>query len=157
MIAEYESEERDFLLGAPRQYGLTQQHKHLKEMRAVCGLEKAPAFSPIVADFYSGMEVTVPVFAEILSGGATIDTIKNIYAEKYNGEIVRYTDELTKDGFVSGLCMHGKDGMKISVAGNEERILLMACYDNLGKGASGAAIECMNLAIGAEKTKGLVL
>ena len=155
MIAEYESEGRNVLLGAPRQYALTQQHKHLKEMKGVCGLENAPAFSPIVSDFYSGMVVTVPLFAKQLKG--TVADIQTLYAEKYNGEIVQYKESVEESGFLSGATLSGKDGMQITVAGNDERILLLAAYDNLGKGASGAAIECMNLAIGEERTKGLIL
>ena len=155
MIAEYESVERDTLLGAPRQYGLTQQHKHLKEMKAVCGLENPPIFCPIVADFYSGMTVTVPLFAKDING--TAEDVKKIYKEKYQNEFVQYVETLDENGFVSGLALSQKDGMRITVAGNDERILLIAGYDNLGKGASGAAIECMNLALGVEKSKGLVL
>ena len=155
MIAEYEGADRNILLGAPRQYGLTQQHKHLKEMKGIVGLENAPMFSPIVADFYSGMTVTVPVFSSMLKG--TLADVKKVYAEKYTGEVVTYVDSLDENGFVSGLALSQKDSMKITVCGNEERILLLAGYDNLGKGASGAAIECMNLVIGADKTKGLIL
>ena len=155
MIADYEGEEKDPLLNAPRQYGLTQQHKHLKEMKAVTGLENAPAFSPIVSDFYSGMTVTVPIFASQIKG--SVEDIKKLYAEKYQGKIVQYKETVDEGGFISGAALSGKDTMWITVAGNEERILLVACYDNLGKGASGAAIECMNIAIGAERTKGLVL
>ena len=83
MIADYEADERDVLLGAPRQYGITQQHKHLKEMKAITGLNNAPVFCPIVSDFYSGMMVTVPLFASQLENGKTIDDIKNLYSEKY--------------------------------------------------------------------------
>ena len=155
MIADYESAERDTLLGAPRQYALTQQHKHLKEMKAVCGLENAPVFCPIVADFYSGMTVTVPLFKKDIKGN--VEDIKNIYREKYNGEFVQYVENLDESGFVSGLAVAKKDCMRVTVAGNDERILLIAGYDNLGKGASGAAIECMNLVIGAKADKGLVL
>lgn len=155
MIADYESAERDTLLGAPRQYGLTQQHKHLKEMKAVCGLENAPVFCPIVADFYSGMTVTVPLFKKDIKG--SVEDIKNLYREKYNGEFVQYVENLDEGGFVSGLAVAKKDCMRVTVAGNDERILLIAGYDNLGKGASGAAIECMNLVIGAKADKGLVL
>lgn len=153
MIAEYESENRSFLLDAPRQYALTQQHKHLKEMQAITGLETAPIFSPVVGDFYSGMTVTVSLFSNQIKGD--IEQIKSIYREKYNGNIVRYSEEVGESGFISGNDMHGKDGMKISVLGNEERILLVASYDNLGKGASGAAVECMNMVIGADRAKGL--
>ena len=156
MIAEYESAERDLLLNAPRQYGLTQQHKHLKEMKGICGLENAPVFCPIVSDFYSGMTVTVPLFKAQL-GGAAAEDIKAVYAKKYVGPVVSYRETLDENGFLSGLQVGGKDSMKITVAGNDERILLIAAYDNLGKGASGAAVECMNLAIGAERTEGLVL
>lgn len=155
MIADYENAERDTLLGAPRQYGLTQQHKHLKEMKAVCGLENAPVFCPIVADFYSGMTVTVPLFKKDIKG--SVEDIKKIYREKYNGEFVQYVENLDESGFVSGLAVAKKDCMRVTVAGNDERILLIAGYDNLGKGASGAAIECMNLVIGAKADKGLVL
>lgn len=155
MIAEYEAEERSVLLGAPRQYALTQQHKHLKEMKGICGLDNAPVFSPIVSDFYSGMAVTVPLFASQVKGG--VDELKKLYAEKYQGEIVKYVENADENGFLSGAALSGKDSMQITVAGNDERILLLAVYDNLGKGASGAAVECMNLAIGANRTKGLIL
>ena len=155
MIADYENAERSELLGAPRQYGITQQHKHLKEMKAIAGVETAPVFCPIVSDFYSGMTVTVPLFASQIKG--SVDDIKKAYAEKYNGEIVQYKESVDDGGFVSGAILSRKDSMLVTVAGNEERVLLIACYDNLGKGASGAAIECMNMVIGAEKTKGLEL
>ena len=155
MIAEYEGEERSELLDAPRQYGLTQTHKHLKEMKAISGLENAPVFCPIVSDFYSGMTVTVPLFAKQIKG--SVEEIKAVYKAKYDGEIVAYTESADEGGFISGAALSKKDGMKITVAGNDERVLLIACYDNLGKGASGAAIECMNMAIGAKKTEGLAL
>ena len=156
MIADYENEGRDSLLDAPRQYALGQQHKHLKEMKAMTGLSNAPVFCPIVSDFYSGMTVTVPLFASQLQKG-NVETIKKLYREKYVNAFVQYVDSLDEDGLLSGLAVSGKDCMKVTVAGNDERILLIAGYDNLGKGASGAAIECMNMAIGAERTKGLVL
>ena len=155
MIAEYESADRNPLLDAPRQYGLTQQHKHLKEMKGMTGLETAPIFCPIVSDFYSGMTVTVPLFKSQVKG--SVEDIKRVYAEKYQGTIVWYEENADEGGFISGLKEGKKDGMKVTVAGNEERILLIACYDNLGKGASGAAVECMNIALGVEKTKGLEL
>lgn len=155
MIAEYESEDKSVLLGAPRQYALSQTHKHLKEMKGICGLENAPMFSPIVSNFYSGMAVTVPLFASQVK--ASVSELKKLYAEKYNGEIVKYVESADENGFLSGAALSGKDSMRITVAGNDERILLLAVYDNLGKGASGAAIECMNLAIGENRTKGLIL
>ena len=155
MIAEYESENKNVLLGAPRQYGLTQQHKHLKEMQAITGIANAPLFSPIISDFYSGMTVSVPLFKSQIK--VSVQDIKEVYREKYNGVIVQYKDSVDEGGFISGAALSGKDSMWVSVAGNEERILLVACYDNLGKGASGAASESMNMAIGAERTKGLIL
>lgn len=156
MIADYENEGRNVLLNAPRQYALGQQHKHLKEMQAVTGIENAPMFSPIVADFYSGMVVTVPLFkAQLLKGGA--EEIKSVYRQKYDNAFVQYVETLDENGLLSGLVLSGKDCMKVTVAGNADRILLIAAYDNLGKGASGAAIECMNMAIGAEREKGLAL
>jgi N-acetyl-gamma-glutamyl-phosphate reductase len=155
MIADYESEERDAFLDAPRQYAITQQHKHLKEMKAITGLENAPIFCPIVSDFYSGMMVTVPLFASQLRNGKTVSDVKKLYADKYNTELVSYKESVDEAGFVAATAYAAKDTMTVSVAGNEERILLIALYDNLGKGASGAAVECMNIALGANKTQGL--
>ncbi len=157
MIAEYEDEKRDELLDAPRQYGLTQQHKHLKEMKAISKIENAPAFCPVVAPFYSGMEVTVPIFKSMLKDGTTLDDIKNIYKSKYNGPIVNFVDGNDENGFVSAGAYSGADTMEISVFGNEDRIILTARYDNLGKGASGAAIECLNIVLGQDETTGLVI
>ena len=155
MIAEYESEERDPLLSAPRQYGIAQKHKHLPEMTAVCGLKNPPMFSPVVADFYSGMTVTVPLFKAQIKG--TAEDIKKVYKEKYNSSVVKYKEEFDEGGFVSANRLKSKDSMEISVSGNEERILLISRYDNLGKGASGAAVECMNIVMGVDKTTGLEL
>lgn len=155
MIAQYEEEERDVLLDAPRQYGLTQNHKHLKEMVKISGIDNAPVFCPIVSDFYSGMEVTVPIFMSMLKNGATVEDIKKIYAKKYNTEIVRYVEGQDEEGFLSSNKLKGKDSMEITVAGNEDRILLIARYDNLGKGASGAALECLNIVLDNQKTANL--
>ena len=138
MIAEYEAEDRDPLLDAPRQYGLGQRHKHLREMTALCGLEIAPAFCPIVADYYSGMEVTVPLFAGQLTGG--IDDVREAYRRLYAGPVVHYVEGADEAGFLSAGALAGRDDMQISVSGDPERILLTARFDNLGKGASGAAI-----------------
>lgn len=155
MIAEYEAEDRDELLGAPRQYGLTQNHKHLPEMQKITGIANKPAFIPVVDAFYSGMEVTVPLFASQLNKGFTAEDIKAVYSEKYQGPIVKYTENFDESGFVSANKLSFKDSMEISVSGNDDRILLIARYDNLGKGASGAAVECMNLVLGVDKTTGL--
>ena len=155
MIAEYEDENRDPLLKAPRQYGLTQQHKHLKEMTVISGLSTAPAFCPIVADFYSGMEVSVALFASGING--SMSDIRDIYRSKYSGPIVRYAEDAGEAGFMSAAAFSGNDAMEISVSGNEDRILLTARFDNLGKGASGAAIQNMNILLGLEETTGLIV
>ena len=155
MIAEYEGADRNPLLDAPRQYSLTQRHKHLPEMAAVTGLNEPPCFCPIVADFYSGMEVSVPLFASQLKG--TPAQIREIYRETYSGPVVRYVESPDEGGFLSAAALSGSDGMEISVSGSDERILLSARYDNLGKGASGAAIQNLNLLLGADETEGLVL
>ena len=155
MIAQYEDPERDPLLAAPRQYGLTQQHKHLKEMKALCSLDRAPVFCPIVADFYSGMEVTVPVFAGDLRGSRA--DVKAAYLAAYSGRIVHFDETPDEGGFLSAAAYAGCDDMEISISGNEERLLLTARFDNLGKGASGAAIQNMNIRLGLEETTGLCL
>ena len=157
MIAEYEADELDPLYVAPRQYGLAQQHKHLREMCAIPGLTHAPVFAPIVANFYSGMETSVALFASQLCPGKTAEDIRAAYAAKYTGPVVRYQDPACADGFLSAAAMSGKDSMVVSVSGNEERILLTSVFDNLGKGASGAALECLNLVMGKEKGFGLDL
>ncbi len=154
MIAEYESEQRDILLDAPRQYGLAQSHKHLPEMKIISGIENEPVFCPIVSDFYSGMCVTVPLFKSQLKKGSAAD-IKAVYKEKYQGPVVSFVEDFAEGGFVSANGIYGKDSMQITVSGNEDRILLIARYDNLGKGASGAALECMNIMLGEDITKGL--
>ena len=155
MIAEYESDELDVLLTAPRQYGLTQTHKHLKEMKAISSINSFPIFTPVVSNFYSGMTVTVPLFKEMISG--SVNDIKDVYKALYNTPIVKYTQSVSEDGFVSGASHSGLDSMTIGVSGNDDRILLIAQYDNLGKGASGAAVECLNISLGIDATTGLEL
>ena len=155
MIAEYESGGRDRLLDAPRQYGLTQQHKHLREMAAVCGLEQPPVFSPIVADFYSGMEVSVPLFGEWVDGG--IGRVREALAAAYPGPVIRYAEGAGEGGFMSAGALSRRDDMEVSVAGNDARMVLTARFDNLGKGASGAALQNMNILMGVDETTGLIL
>jgi len=154
MIAEYEGEAKPTLYDAPRQYGLMQTHKHLPEMSAVTGLSVSPIFCPIVSDYPRGMEVTVPLFKKDLKGG--IEDVKAIYKALYNGAVVKYV-EGSEEGFLSASSLSGKDSMEISIFGNEDRILLVSRFDNLGKGASGAAIQNMNVILGREETAGLVL
>ncbi len=155
MIAEYEGAERSPLLDAPRQYGLSQTHKHLPEMAALCGLTTAPIFCPIVGDFHSGMEVTVPLFAQDLRG--SLADVAAAYRACYTGPVVRFAEGTDEAGFLSAAAFSGRDDMEISLWGNEERLLLCARFDNLGKGASGAALQNMNLLLGAEETEGLEL
>ena len=156
MIAEYECADRNALFDAPRQYGLSQEHKHLKEMAKVSGLEKFPLFCPIVAPFYSGMEVTVALSAEQICGNA--DNIKEVYSAFYGkGKgLVKFADGADEEGFLSASAFSGRDDMQIGVFGNPDRILLVSRFDNLGKGASGSAIQNMNILLGVDETTGLV-
>lgn len=155
MIAEYESQQRSPLLSAPRMYGLTQQHKHLKEMCAVTGLSRAPVFLPIVGDFYSGMQVTVPLPESQCK--ASRAQIEEIYRSAYDDAVIRWDAHMEQDGFLSALTLSGRDDMRVGLMGTDERLIAVAQYDNLGKGASGAAIECMNLALGLSDYEGLIL
>lgn len=156
MIAEYENPNRSALLKAPRQYALGQQHKHLAEMQGQTGLP-APVFCPVVADFYSGMQVTVPLFSGQLTPGATAADVAAVYRQHYAGPVVQFCEAFDENGFLSAAALSGKDSMKIAVAGNSDRLLLLALYDNLGKGASGAALECLNLVMGRPLGQGLSL
>jgi len=151
MIQQYESGEED--VSAPRQYALSQSHKHLKEMVAETGLSKAPIFLPVVAAFPRGMQVSVPLYPEWLSCGA--EGIKDVYKGLYQGGVIRYED--VEAGTLPADLMAGKDGMKITLVGKEDRMVAIALFDNLGKGASGAAIQNLNLMLGVDETTGLVL
>lgn len=153
MIAQYEDPDRNTLLDAPRMYGLTQKHKHLPEMAAVCGLENDPVFCPVVAPYYAGMQVTIPLFKETI--GVDPSDIKEVYRKYYTGKLVKFCDCPDDGGFLSAGLFAGRDDMVISVYGNEDRILLVSTFDNLGKGASGAAIQNMNLVLGTDETEGL--
>ncbi len=153
MIADYENDDRNALLDAPRMYGLSQGHKHIPEMVKICSLNNAPAFCPVVSDYYAGMQVTVPVFKSDLNGD--IEDIKDVYRKIYTGKIVHFDDVADESGFMSANAFELKDDMQITVCGNDERILLVARFDNLGKGASGSAIQNMNILIGADECTGL--
>ncbi len=155
MIAEYEDDERPILYNAPRQYALTQNHKHLPEIKTLCKLKNSPVFCPIVSDYDRGMEVTVPLFKKDING--SIGDIKQLYKSVYNGKVVKYKENADEGGLLSACSMSGRDDMEISVFGNEDRILLVSRFDNLGKGASGAAIQNMNILLGVEETTGLNL
>lgn len=162
MIAEYEEKERAGELDAPREYALSQQHKHLKEMKEITGLLRQPLFSPIVADYYSGMVVSVPLYNEFLKERNTPQGLQEFFADYYAGQ--RF---ITVEPFGAEEELHGKmlagngccgyDGLKIYITGNGERTMLSAQFDNLGKGASGAAIQCLNIMLGCGEDKGLNL
>ena len=153
MIAEYESDDRSPLLAAPRQYGLNQSHKHLPEMAKICGLRNPPVFCPVVAPYYAGMEVTVSMTPD--DTPASPDQIRDLYRSYYASGMIAFREDAGESGFLSACSMAGKDDMEISVYGNDDRILLVSRFDNLGKGASGAAIQNMNLALGLDEATGL--
>jgi N-acetyl-gamma-glutamyl-phosphate reductase len=161
MIAAYEAraDARDPLLEAPRQYALGQTHKHIPEMVKMSGVAAPPHFSPHVADFYAGLEMTVPLHRRLLADGAGAGDVRRALEDRYRGErFVKVAEEGAdpEGGFLSAGAMAGGNDMEIFVLGNEERILLVARYDNLGKGASGSAVQCMNLMLGLPEESGLV-
>lgn len=161
MIAEYEEENRPAEYDAPREYALNQQHKHLKEMKVITGLKREPLFSPIVADYYSGMLVSLPFYTDMLAAKQTPELIHKFFANYYKNKlfikVMPFGAEAEKKGFLSGIDCSGWDGLKIYVTGNGERVVLSAQFDNLGKGASGAAIQCLNLMLGCQEEEGLNL
>ena len=141
-----------------RQYALGQTHKHLPEMVKYCGLSKAPVFSPIVVPHLSGMEVTVQLDVSSLCNASDLAGIKKIYRDFYaDTKLVRFAESLDEGGFISSAALSGRDDMLVSAYGNDERIILVSLFDNLGKGASGSAIQNMNLALGCSETEGLVI
>lgn len=157
MIADYENSGRPEVLDSPGQYALGQTHKHLPEMVGMTGLENAPCFSPVVADFYSGMVMTVPLHAAMLKNGADIEDVKKTLHNRYENEpLIKVNDAAPDAGLVYSNPMAGSNGVEMYVTGNEERILLIASYDNLGKGASGAAVQNLNIVLGTEETAGLL-
>ncbi|MDE7358141.1 MAG: N-acetyl-gamma-glutamyl-phosphate reductase [Lachnospiraceae bacterium] len=160
-IAAYESADRPKELSAGREYALTQQHKHLKEMKKITGLARTPLFSPIIDDYYSGMVVSVQLYADMLSKKMAPEALLHYYAEYYKNkqfiEVSAADDETAASGFLAGNGLSGWDGLKIYVTGNEERVVVSSQFDNLGKGASGAAIQCMNIILGCGEAKGLDL
>ncbi len=161
MIAQYEAPERPTVLDSPRQYGLTQAHKHLPEMQRIPGLHNAPIFAPIVADYYCGMEVTIPLFARQVNAAHPLQALRDCLSAHYAGSpVVKVlTEEETAalGGFAGSNNLAGLDSMELMVAGNDERMQLIARFDNLGKGSSGAALQCLNLMLGLNETTGLNL
>lgn len=161
MIAEYENKERAPEFDAPREYALTQQHKHLKEMKEIVGLEREPLFSPIVADYYSGMVVSLPLYIASLKGMNTVEDVQKFYADYYAQEQFMKVMPMGADqeikGMLSGNVCSGWDGLQIFITGNDDRIVVSSRFDNLGKGASGASIQCLNILMGCKECKGLNL
>ena len=161
MIAQYEGPEADKAVKSPRQYGLTQAHKHIPEMTRVPGLNIAPLFAPIVADVYSGMEVTVPLHASQLTCDHPLKSVLACLKDHYAGspvvKVLSPDEVADMGGFIPANALSGKDGMQLMVLGNDERIQLVSLFDNLGKGSSGAALQCLNLMTGVDETTGLTL
>ena len=148
-IAQYEAENRDAGLETPRLYALGMTHKHLPEMVRECALTRTPLFNPYVCDYYAGMAVSVPLFCSLLSKKITAEEVRGLYRAHYAGaRFVRVGEE---SGFISANVLNGSNGMELLVNGNEEQLLLTARLDNLGKGASGAAIQNMNIALGLDE------
>lgn len=158
MIAQYEGDKSQDLY-APRQYGLVQQHKHLPEIVTICHLTQKPVFTPIVDDYYSGMEVMIPFFSQLLAKKVTAQDVWQVLADHYDGcpfvHVLPFGED--KGGFITANDMSGYDDMEILVTGNDQRIMVTSLFDNLGKGASGAAIQNMNLMMGIDPTTGLNL
>ena len=157
-IAQYEAAERDPELDSPRQYALTQQHKHLKEMGAISHLARTPIFAPHICDYPCGMTVSVPLFADLLKKRMTPADMQAFYAEHYgDSRVVKVRPLGYSESMIGANNMAGRDDMEIEINGNDERLLLTARFDNLGKGASGAAIQCMNIALGLDEVTGLTI
>ncbi|MCH5149319.1 MAG: N-acetyl-gamma-glutamyl-phosphate reductase [Spirochaetales bacterium] len=158
-IALYESADREKAFDAPRLYAMGQMHKHLKEMQIISGLKTKPTFQPFVCDYYSGMIVNIPLQTELLTKKTTAENVHAALADYYKNsvmvKVMPFAENGTEDGFLSANKLAGFDFMEIYVAGNEERISISSCFDNLGKGASGAAVQCMNIMLGCEETFGL--
>ena len=155
MIAQYEAPDRPAELDSPRQYGLSQTHKHLPEMQKLCGLAYAPIFNPIVADFYKGMAVSVPLHSAWV-GGRSAEEVRQALAAHYEGQaLVHVAPEVVCDGMLASNPLAGTNEMELCVCGNAERMTVVARFDNLGKGASGAAVQNMNLMLGFAEKAGL--
>lgn len=160
-IAVYEGENRSKEYDSPRQYALTQQHKHLPEMQKICGLTEKPVFIPVVCDYYSGMVVTAPLLPRLMKKRFTPDDIVTVLKKHYEGQpMIRVYDfmgeEALPDGFLAANTLSGKNYLEIFVYGNKDRIVLSSRLDNLGKGASGAAVQCLNIMMGIDETTGLL-
>lgn len=160
MIAQYEDPNRPKVFDSPRMYALKLRHKHLKEMRHYAGLEEAPLFDPIVGDFPQGMMVSVPLFNRLLPGHPHAKDLHAALSAHYAGQrfvkVMPFDDEAAwEDGFINAMELAGTNDMQIFVLGHEDQTLLVSRFDNLGKGASGAAVQCMNIMMGCDEAVGL--
>lgn len=157
-IAVYESADRPAEFDSPRQYALTQQHKHLPEMQKICGLEYAPSFNPLICDFFSGMVVSLPLHTRLLTKKYGADDIRKALSEYYaDSFFVKVMPEGEPgDGFIGANNLSGTNNMEIFVNGNDERLIICSRLDNLGKGASGAAVQCLNIMMGIDEKTGLL-
>ena len=160
MIKDY-TENKTIVMESPAQYGLGQTHKHLPEMKTVCGLEDYPVFSPIVSDYYRGMAVTVPLFTKHMKNKMNPNQLREFYNDYYKDakliSVLPYDEKGVEGGFLYANTLSGKDNMEIIVSGNEDRMVVVSRFCNLGKGASGAAIQCMNISCGLDEVEGLEL
>lgn len=155
-IAVYESEERDKELDSPRQYALGLNHKHLPEMVRECGLKFKPLFNPIICDFYSGMCVSVPIFTRFMNKKRSINSLIEFFTEYYAGQnFIKITQNGEVPQFLAANELSGTNNLKIYISGNDEQIIIASVFDNLGKGASGAAVQNMNIMLGLDETLSL--
>ena len=158
MIAEYEVADKGAALYAPQLYGLNLEHKHLPEMQKVCSLLRAPVFCPIVDDYYKGMATSVTLHTALLPGHPTAAQLHDVLEDHYSGAALvsvaplGYTEKR-----IAANTMAGSDRLQLIICGHEDQVLITALFDNLGKGASGAAVQNMNLMLGLEETTGLNL
>ena len=157
MIAQYEAADKDAALFAPCPYGMGQTHKHLPEMQKVCGLTNKPVFTPIVDDYYKGMATTVPLHMSQMNGVSTLAEVRQKLADYYAGATLVHVADALDTAKLYANAQAGKDTLVLYVAGNDEQFTVTALFDNLGKGASGAAVQNMNLMLGFEETTGLNL
>lgn len=158
MIADYEAEERDVKLSAPRIYGLTLNHKHIPEMTKVCGLDYAPVFCPVVDDYYKGMATSILLQNRLLNGTPTTAEIHDALVKHYEGSALVSVAPLGyNESMIAANTLAGKDTLTLIVCGNDQQTTVTALFDNLGKGASGAAVQNMNLMLGFEETASLSL
>ena len=157
MIADYEAQDRPERLDAPGIYGLSLQHKHLPEMQKVCGLDRAPIFLPVVDDYYKGMATSIMLHNRLLEGMVSAEDVHRCLSEHYAGQrLVSVLPFGTNEAVLYANELAGTNELRIVVCGNEDRTTVTALFDNLGKGASGAAVQNMNIVLGFEETRGLL-